>query len=439
MQNKNKHFTFQDRVLIETLLNRGNASLTTIAKSFGKDVSTISKEIKKHIKWVKPASVNYNRAHICVKHESYKLVNLGCNPCKHKDGYICSHCSDCELVCKEIDTKCSKLKKPPYVCNGCEKAAKCNFERAFYRAKSAQDEYEKELRESRSVICLNKASTYALDSIVSPALKKGQSIHHIVQANKDLISVCEKTIYNMAHQEVLSVSLDELPRTVNRHIPKEYSYKHPKPKNVLEGRTYIDFLGYHPEISYEVLQLDTVIGNPSGKALLTMEFIESKLLLAFLMNHKTMKDVSSVFYTIRKKLKNIGISQSELMPVILTDNGSEFTDPALIECDSYGEVLSKVFFCNPNAPFQKGHLENNHTNLRRILPKGTSFDNLTQEQLNIALSHVNSIIRQSCMNKSSYETFCFLHQNGKAILDEFGITYIKPTDVTLKPGILKRN
>ena len=46
---KNKHFTFQDRVLIEDLLNRGNANLTTIAKSFGKDVSTISKEIKKHL------------------------------------------------------------------------------------------------------------------------------------------------------------------------------------------------------------------------------------------------------------------------------------------------------------------------------------------------------------------------------------------------------
>ena len=46
---KNKHFTFQDRVLIEDLLNRGNANLTTIAKSFGKYVSTISKEIKKHL------------------------------------------------------------------------------------------------------------------------------------------------------------------------------------------------------------------------------------------------------------------------------------------------------------------------------------------------------------------------------------------------------
>ena len=30
---KNKHLTYADRVLIEDLLNRGNANLTTIAKT----------------------------------------------------------------------------------------------------------------------------------------------------------------------------------------------------------------------------------------------------------------------------------------------------------------------------------------------------------------------------------------------------------------------
>ena len=33
---KNKHLTYADRVLIEDLLNQGNANLTTIAKSFDK-------------------------------------------------------------------------------------------------------------------------------------------------------------------------------------------------------------------------------------------------------------------------------------------------------------------------------------------------------------------------------------------------------------------
>lgn len=434
---KNKHLTYADRVLIEDLLNRGNANLTTIAKSFGRDVSSISKEIKKHLH----VTNNYYESQNvkkCVKKYSCKITGLDCNSCVHKPGYLCSHCGNCEFVCKEKDYVCPKLKKPPYVCNGCEKTNKCIFEKRFYKAKLAQKEYEQELSNSRSLTALNKQETYNLDAIVSPSLLKGQSIHHIYEANKEDIHVSEKTLYNMAHQEILSVSLLDLPRTAQRCIPKQYKYKNPKNKAILEGRTYMDFCAFYKNSPYEVLQLDTVIGNPSGKALLTMEFTQSKLFLAFLINQKTISCVSQVFYNIRKTLKNINLSQADLMPVILTDNGPEFNDPCLIECDDQGEVLSKVFYCNPNAPFQKGHLENNHTNLRRILPKGTSFDHLSQEDINLAVSHVNGIIRASCMNKSSYDMFCYLHPNGKTILDAFNIQYINPKDITLKPSLLKR-
>ena len=243
----------------------------------------------------------------------------------------------------------------------------------------------------------------------------------------------------MAHQEILSVSLSDLPRTVRRSIPKEYKYKKPKDKAILEGRTYIDFLNYHIEGIYEVLQTDTVIGDPSGKALLTLEFTTSKLLLAFLMKDKSTTSVSKVFYHIRSLLSDLDISQKDLIPVILTDNGPEFSNPAIMECDVNGEVLSRVFYCNPNAPFQKGHIENNHTNLRRILPKGTSFNNLSQQQINMAVSHINSIIRKSCMNMSAYDLFCKLHNDGKTILNAFEIKKIDPHNVTLNPSILKRN
>ena len=434
---KNKHFTFQDRVLIEDLLNRGNANLTTIAKSFGKDVSTISKEIKKHLLFTNKSNES-RLIKQCVKKFTCKISNLGCSNCKHKPGYLCSHCGNCELVCKEKDLVCPKLKRPPYVCNGCEKTNKCIFEKRFYRAKSAQNEYEDTLSISRSITALHKPYTYDLDAIVSPALVKGQSIHHIFVANNEDINVSEKTLYNMVHQELLSASLLDLPRTAQRRIPKQYKYKNPKNKAVIEGRTYMDFCAYSKDFPHEVLQLDTVIGNPSGNALLTMEFTQSKLFLAFLIKEKTMACVSQIFYNIRETLKNINLSQADIMPIILTDNGPEFNDPCSIECDDQGELLSKVFYCNPNAPFQKGNLENNHTNLRRIFPKGTSFNDFTQDDINLAVSHINGFIRSSCMDKSSYDMFCYLHSNGKAFLDAFNIQYIDPKNVTLKPSLLKR-
>ena len=435
MQNKNKHLTFQDRVMLESLLNRGVTTFTTMAEVLHKDPSTLSKEIKKHLvssQWASKTGIIKR----CAKKNSCTITNL-CNKCSSKVN-LCSHCPWCESRCKDFDPICNRLKKPPYVCNGCEKNAGCAMLRHIYKAKTAQQDYESTLKESRALTALNKPSTYTIDEIVSPALKKGQSIHHIYVANKNEINVSERTLYNMAHQEILSVSLLDLPRTVRRTIPKEYKHKKPKDKAILEGRTYIDFINYHIDGDYEVLQSDTVIGSQSGKALLTLEFVTSKLLLAFLMKDKSINSVSLVFYHIRTILNDLGISQKDLMPIILTDNGAEFNNPAVMECDANGEVLSKVFYCNPNAPFQKGNLENNHTNLRRILPKGTSFDNLTQEQINIAVSHVNSLIRKSCMNMSSYDLFCKLHKNGKTILDAFSIKRIDPKNVTLKPELLKR-
>ena len=437
MQNKNKHLTFQDRVMLEDLLNRGVATFTTIAEVLKKDPSTISKEVRRHQFY--PHNRDAGTVKRCVKRQNCIKQHI-CKPCKWKDtARLCSHCSFCEDNCKEYDEICPKRKKAPYVCNGCEKVSTCIFVRSLYKAKNAQDEYESTLREARALTALNKPTTYSIDAIVSPALKKGQSIHHIYESNKNEINVSERTLYNMAHQEILSVSLSDLPRTVRRSIPKEYKYKKPKDKAILEGRTYIDFLNYHIEGIYEVLQTDTVIGDPSGKALLTLEFTTSKLLLAFLMKDKSTTSVSKVFYHIRSLLSDLDISQKDLIPVILTDNGPEFSNPAIMECDANGEVLSRVFYCNPNAPFQKGHIENNHTNLRRILPKGTSFNNLSQQQINMAVSHINSIIRKSCMNMSAYDLFCKLHNDGKTILNAFEIKKIDPHNVTLNPSVLKRN
>lgn len=39
---------------------------------------------------------------------------------------------------------------------------------------------------------------------------------------------------------------------------------------------------------------------------------------------------------------------------------------------------------------QKGSCDVNHEMIRRILPKGKTFDNLTQEDVNKIMSHINS-------------------------------------------------
>lgn len=44
----------------------------------------------------------------------------------------------------------------------------------------------------------------------------------------------------------------------------------------------------------------------------------------------------------------------ELFPVILADNGSEFSNSSRIEFDMQGNCRSRLFYCDPSSPYQKG-------------------------------------------------------------------------------------
>ncbi|OON84821.1 hypothetical protein B0D78_12420, partial [Pyramidobacter sp. C12-8] len=68
-----------------------------------------------------------------------------------------------------------------------------------------------------------------------------------------------------------------------------------------------------------------------------------------------------------------------------------------------------MFYCNPQAPQEKPKVENNHTLIRRILPKGTTFDNLSQTDINLMMSHINSYGRKKFNGKSPAEIFINLY------------------------------
>jgi IS30 family transposase len=189
-----------------------------------------------------------------------------------------------------------------------------------------------------------------------------------------------------------------------------------------------------------VVQMDTVEGRQGGKVILTMSCVNSSFMLAYLRDANTSKSVTDVFQMLWEVLGKE--SFMEVFPVILTDNGSEFSNPTAIE---FGPEISRsdeesirrtyLFYCHPSSPFEKGAIENNHEFIRRILPKGTSFDNLTQADVQLMLNHINSYKRKKLNNKSPYETFAFLH--GADVLSRLGAEYISPQSIILKPELLE--
>jgi len=129
--------------------------------------------------------------------------------------------------------------------------------------------------------------------------------------------------------------------------------------------------------------MDTVIGVKGGKVILTFNFTFCNLIFGFLLNNKTSAEVTNKVKLLKSTLSEEGYSFGELFPVILTDNGGEFSNVNVFENDLCGNKETDLFFCDPYKSCQKPHVENSHTQLRNVLPKGSSFNNLTQKELNL--------------------------------------------------------
>lgn len=427
-----KHLTLSERKDIEILLKEGK-SFKEIGRNLGKDCTTISKEVRFHL--IERKSGAWGQAYNAC------AIRFGCKKsllCQRKDceKKKCGFCDVCNNFCSSfVEEKCRKLDKPPYVCNGCENLKRCTLRKKLYIAKPAQNEYEDILSEARSGIAITEGELKYLDSIVTPLVKNGQSIHHICVNNSDRIMYSEKTLYNYIDSGLITACNIDLPRKVKYRPRKRAGMIHKVDRKCRIGRTYDDFQKHMQKNDFPlVVQMDSVIGRIGGKALLTIHFVKAEFMLAFLRDADDSQSVIDIFDSLNDLL---GIDMFKMIfPVLLGDNGSEFSNPIAIECDrTTGEIRTSVFYCDPQASFQKGAAEKNHEEIRKVLPKGTSFDHLTQKHISLMMDHINSYSRPTLNDKTPHETFKFLY--GTEAIKKLGSTLIPPNEICLKPSLLK--
>lgn len=82
----------------------------------------------------------------------------------------------------------------------------------------------------------------------------------------------------------------------------------------------------------------------------------------------------------------------------------------LLLTDLQGNQRVRVFYCDPQADYQKGAVENDHTFIRRIIPKGTSLDTFTQKDITLMMNHINSYGRPNLGDKTPYAIFASLYE-----------------------------
>lgn len=162
----NKHLTLDERKIIQTgIENRSNK--VDIARTIGKDPTTVAKEIRKH--------------------RTFKLRNQFIYPS------ICIHrqeCGECKKQCPRYEEiKCNKRDKFPGACNKCPNIAKCHLDKYFYYATNADEEYKTDLVDYREGINMTTLEVKDLANIIKPLLEQGQSLYQIKSSHKEILLV----------------------------------------------------------------------------------------------------------------------------------------------------------------------------------------------------------------------------------------------------------
>lgn len=430
-----KHLTLSQRLHIEKGLEN-NESFSLIAKRLEKDPSTISKEVRRHR--TEHVKRDMNHAIPCANRSQCRVRSLCNNRVCIK---LCKICSEpdfyCSKVCPDYQEKqCEKLDKPPYVCNGCQKKNGCLLRKFYYTAKYADDCYRDLLVYSREGINQAPVDIAMLDALISPLLKKGQSMAHIYAHHAAEIPCCRKTLYNYIDKSVFTARNIDLRRRVRYKIRKSPTRISLSAREFRIGRTYEEFQKLMKENpNTPVVEMDTVEGGKgtSSKVFLTMLFRNCSLMLIFLLKDKTAESVQKVFDMLSDEL---GIKAfRELFPVILTDNGTEFQRPDLLENTVNSQPRTKIYYCNPNSSWQKGMLEKNHEYIRLVIPKGKSLEPYTAQDATMLMNHINSEARDRLNGCTPFKLSQLLLND--RLHKVLYLEEIAPDDVTLCPELLK--
>lgn len=410
------HLTLEERKIIQAGIENG-ATKADIARTIGKDATTVAKEIRKHRK-LRPRNT-YARSVLCGRRLS--------KACRKK-----SYCNvKCELF---EEPKCRRRDKSPGACNKCPDTTRCHLDRYYYNAVTADQEYRRDLVDYREGIDLTTKERDALAAIIAPLLKQGQSVYQILSAHPE-IKQCQKTIYTYIETGVFKdfgVDNFALKEQVNRKQFKDKFKKRKEPANY-EGRRYSDYLRFcaeHPEVP--TVEMDTLCNSPHGPYLQTFLFRNTAFMIGFLHQNKTNESMAESIDKLQSKLG--GDLFSLMLSLILADRGSEFEMFRLFELDKTGNTRLNIFYCDPMQASQKPHVENNHNYVRDIIPNGYPLDSLTQADIDLMFSHINATPRLSLAGRSPYEFFRFFYGvDTPGILDIRGV---RRDDVVLKPQLI---
>lgn len=418
----------------------GSWSARKIASAIGVSPSTVTREVKANRTVTERGRRAAARLSVrCARYRDCGRVGTACPGCS-SSRTRCRQCRtrDCTLSCPDYERRmCPETERWPYVCPpACPRRARCSYPKCSYDAARAEAAHRARLSESRAGVAVSEEELARMVAVVAPLLRRGQSFEAIWAEHGGELPVGVRTAYKYQAAGVFGVTDLELPRKV-RMRPRRKAARKGRDRVDRAGRTHADFLALPLAEQARAVQADSVCGYERNRRdLLSLHLVATGLHLYLLKDRGSPGATVRALDGLERALGSCGAFEA-VFGVVLADRGVEFDDWEGMErsCLEEGARRCRVFYCDPMESNQKAQCERDHSELRRILPKGRSdFDALTPWDVAVAASHVNSYPRPGRGGRCPLELSAGIVP--ASLLEELGVERVPPDEVTLRPALI---
>lgn len=266
-----------------------------------------------------------------------------------------------------------------------------------YFGDSGQRVYEHRRRNSHCPIKLPKAKkfvSFAVKQILTKHLAPDTICGLAKEKGCFTEMVCSKTLYNYIERGLLKARNIDLTLKVKR---KQHRKGHPQHKRLyglsIEARPQV--VNQREEFGH--WEIDTVVGRrESQSVLLTLDERTTRFRHIIKIPGRSTQAVEQGLKTLRELY---GEQFSQVFRSITSDNGSEFASlPQLLP-------TIPIYYAHPYSAYERGLNEKQNSLIRRFLPKGRSFDVVTDEQIREIQDWINQLPRKSFHYRSPEELF----------------------------------
>lgn len=207
--------------------------------------------------------------------------------------------------------------------------------------------------------------------------------------------ISEKTIYNYIDKGVfLRLERANLPQKGKRK--RKYEKVKSKPARAPKGESIENRpQEINERETFGHWEMDCVEGKKKTKE--TLLVLSERLTRREIIVKMPDKTAASVVKALNRLERKYGRRFPQIFKSITVDNGSEFADCAGIEKSIFGRGKRKrttIYYCHPYSAYERGTNENINKMIRRFLPKGTDFRQVSVEYVARVETWINNYPRE---------------------------------------------